>query len=773
MKLRLWKPDGGCEELVAVRSRVRLGRNADCEVALNSTEYPMVSGCHAELVRKDGAVWLLHRSKSNATVYAGSAIEKPQRLKAGDRFRLGFTGPEIELLDDAIQGTEPGATIMSGKASDFLPPSPTGSVQFRLGSGGVIGRDADASTFHLEHPHVSRRHARVKVVSQKTLIGDLRSSNGTYVNGERITRPVELTRGDVVDIGPFSLTFDGTTLAGGSRKNNVRLDVEHVSFVVPDPRGRRSLHLLTDVSFTADPGEFIGILGPSGSGKSTLLKIISGRNWPFSGQVTVNGRDLHREFAALKQDLVVVPQTSAVHEELTVEQTLRYTAMLRLPADTETSEVDGRVISVLTRVGLANRSATQVRMLSGGQLKRLGLACELISDPSLVFLDEVTSGLDELSDKELMSLLRELSDSGKTLVCITHNISNVQAMCHKVLVLTHGGRTAFFGTPADACSHFGVSRLADVYGVLETRTAEQWNAAWLHGQHDPIVAEAADSDERIASRQLAGVEQSRLVSVAQRLVSQAVVLVRRCAAIWRADVQALAALFGQALLVTALLCLVFGELPPAGTEGVNSVRASELRNLLFLIGVSCFWLGANNAAKEIVKERRIFNRERDFNLIPESYALSKLAVLELIGFAQAALVSIACVMWCDVPGERLQIAGAAVILNLLGTCLGLALSAWSRSEEVAAALVPTTIIPQIVLAGVVAELTGTALGLAKLFVTVFWGQKLLEHALPKAERLPSAFEPDAATCIVVLAVHGACFAGLTWGGLRFLFRDRR
>src|SRR6185369_8263090 len=156
----------------------------------------------------------------------------------------------------------------------------------------------------------------------------------------------------------------------------------------------------------------------------------------------------------------------ALHESLTVGQALWYTARLRLPPDTSTAEAETCVGEMLETVGLASRRGTCIRHLSGGQLKRASLGNEVLCKPSLLFLDEVTSGLDEQTDREMMNLFRSLADAGKTVVCITHSLANVERTCHLVVVLTAGGKLAFVGKPMEALAYFRIDRLGDVYERL-------------------------------------------------------------------------------------------------------------------------------------------------------------------------------------------------------------------------------------------------------------------------------------------------------------------
>ncbi len=156
-------------------------------------------------------------------------------------------------------------------------------------------------------------------------------------------------------------------------------------------------------------------------------------------------------------------------------------------------------------------------------------------------------------------------------------------------------------------------------------------------------------------------------------------------------------------------------------------------NLLLLLAVSCFWFGCNTAAKELVKERVIFLRERAFNLRVAAYFASKFLVLALIGVLQATLLFLIVRTWCRPPGSPVFQWAALAALAVAGTAIGLLISALARSEEVATALVPIAVIPQIILAGVVAPLEGPARLLAEWFITVYRGQQALESLLPEAD----------------------------------------
>lgn len=738
MRLRIIAPDGRLSEVVVVAALVRLGRDPACEVHFDPDACPMVSGRHARLERTANACTLTPLSQTNKTLLNDESVQGTVAIKPGDRIRLGVTGPTIEIVSlqppaDAHTAAETpesaadlGVTAQAGPQHLALLRGSQGIKRMPIGDGGVIGRAAGHVDFVLDHPHVSRRHARITVEEAGVSLRDLGSANGTFVNGRRLTRPIALTRGDRIDIGPFTLTFDGEALVSRSRANNIELVGRNLKRVVKDRATGKLLTLLEDINLVIRPREFVCLLGPTGCGKSNLLNMLSGRNAPDGGGVTLNGEDLYANFAALKQDIAVVPQKDVLHDSLAVGTALGYTAELRLPPDTGRMEREANVANILDVVGLTERRHTLIRHLSGGQVKRASLANELMARPSLLFVDEATSGLDEQTDAEIMELFRQVAESGKTVVCITHNLANVEATCHRVVILTDGGRLVFIGTPDEAKDYFGVARLGDVYGKLRERKPEEWQTAFRSSPffdcyvRDRLASAAKPKDQD--PRQEAAEERPSV-----NPFRQAWILIRRYVSIWRGDRQALLAMLGQSLLVATMLGIAFGPLEEIEHPQDRAVRTI---NLLLLLNVSCFWIGCNNAAKELVKERVIWKRERDFNLRIDSYFVSKFVVLVLIALVQTALLFGIVCWWCDPPGAVVWQGVTLAVLAAAGTGLGLLISALARTEEVAGALVPIAVIPQIILAGVIAPLRGLGKLLAEGLITARWGQRALEALLP-------------------------------------------
>ncbi|HUE14201.1 MAG TPA: FHA domain-containing protein [Planctomycetaceae bacterium] len=732
---RVTLPNGRTKTLRAEGATIRLGRDASCEITVDPVANPTVSGLHARIGGSDGAFVLIHVSRSNKTLLNDAVVETTSPVKAGDRIKLGYTGPTIELLSIEAAALAPvaapdgsGRTVQADARHLALLRGTQGTKRIDIGKGGVIGRDSQ-SQFQLDHPHVSRSHAGLAVDGDLAAIADLGSSNGTFVNGRRLTKPARLQPGDRIDIGPFSLQFDGTGLVSRSRSNNIELSASGVKRIVEERTTGTPLTILDDVTLVIRPREFVCLLGPSGSGKSTLLAILSGRSEPQEGVVAVNGEDLYADFEAIKGDIAVVPQKDVLHDSLAVGAALRYTAELRLPPDTSRDEIESSVSDILNAVGLSDRRSTLIRHLSGGQVKRASLANELMSRPSLLFLDEVTSGLDEQTDREVMELFRRVADGGKTVVCATHSLANVEETCHLVVILTKGGRLAFVGTPDEAKEYFDIRRLGDVYARLAERKPQDWHARFRASPHfQRYVADRIPVEKFGEARSITEITHPKPSGAS--LLRQTSILIRRYASILRGDPQALLATLGQGLLIAVLLGLVFGNLANIS----NPVeRVQRTVNLELLLAISCFWLGCNAAAKELVKERVIFHRERDFNLRVSAYFASKLLLLAAIGIVQAALLWGIVQALCRLPGSPALQWLTLSTLAVAGTTIGLLISAIARSEELATALVPIVVIPQIILAGAIAPLNGLTRWVAQGFVSVYWAQQALEQLLPQAD----------------------------------------
>ncbi|WP_432477243.1 ABC transporter ATP-binding protein [Nocardioides sp. GXQ0305] len=191
------------------------------------------------------------------------------------------------------------------------------------------------------------------------------------------------------------------------------------------------LRAVDGVGFQVAEGEFFGILGPNGAGKTTILEIVEGLRRPDAGSVTVLGTSPWPRNQDLLPQIGVQLQTSSFFERLTAREQLHTFAALY---DVPVAAAD----AWLERVGLVDKADTRVEQLSGGQGQRLSIACALVHDPAVVFLDEPTASLDPQARRNLWDLLSGLNDSGRTVVLTTHYLDEAEALCDRVAIMDHG-----------------------------------------------------------------------------------------------------------------------------------------------------------------------------------------------------------------------------------------------------------------------------------------------------------------------------------------------
>ncbi len=595
-----------------------------------------------------------------------------------------------------------------------------------LDRGLTVGRQAMPGQVVLDHPNVSRRHASFEMVGGAVVLRDLGAAHGTYVNGMRLRGARALVAGDRIDIGPFQLTFDGAALTRAWRVGNAALLVRGASYDVRCRRtGGSPQRTLDAASLSIRPSEFVCIIGANGVGKSTLMNILAGRALPSEGAVLLNDVDLHANFEALKQDIAFVPQQDVLHEQLTLRQALDYAARLRLPPDTTAAQRRAAVSGAARSVDMLDRLDQRIGSLSGGEKKCASLASEILNRPSLLFLDEVTSGLDESTDREIMRLLRRLADEGMTVVMVTHTLANVAEFCDKIVCMGRGGQPTFVGAPSEALDFFAVRRLGEVFDRMDEPDARHWRAKFERtagaAAHLPTAAAPCPTLRRSTLRRPTlrprGGPASRAAHVSLRQIArQGAILLHRNARLLLADRRALIMAAVQSVLIGGLIGYAFAKFG-TGQERVDAETA-----LLLLLGLTAIWLGCNAASKEIVGELAIYRRERDINLSTAAFIGAKYVVSGAFTVLQLAVVyGLVAALAEGIPGNRLEQFLLLALGAMAGTAIGLLISALANTRDQATTIVPLALVPQLLLAGVlVPKLPDLAATLAKVAVSGYW-----------------------------------------------------
>ncbi len=224
-------------------------------------------------------------------------------------------------------------------------------------------------------------------------------------------------------------------------------------------------YLLRDIHMYIQPGHMVLLLGGSGAGKTTYINAVNGYE-KAKAEIVLNGRNMYKEYKEMQYDIGFVPQLDLMRGSDSVYRTLTDAAALRLPATFSKSEREARVEEVMEIFGLTPVKNNLVVKLSGGQRKRLSIAMEFISNPTLFILDEPDSGLDGVMARELFQQLRRIADQGKIIIVITHTPDRVIDLFDDVIVLAKDsnrtGRLAFFGPIAEARAFFGKEKMEEI-----------------------------------------------------------------------------------------------------------------------------------------------------------------------------------------------------------------------------------------------------------------------------------------------------------------------
>ena len=233
-------------------------------------------------------------------------------------------------------------------------------------------------------------------------------------------------------------------------------------------------YLLRDIHMYIQPGHMVLLLGGSGAGKTTYLNAVNGYE-KAKAEVVLNGRNMYSNYKEMQYDIGFVPQLDLMRGSDSVYRTLMDAANLRLPVNYTKAERQARVEEVMGIFGLTPVKDNLVVKLSGGQRKRLSIAMEFISNPSLFILDEPDSGLDGVMARELFTQLRKIADEGKIIIVITHTPDRVIDLFDDVIVLAKDanrtGRLAYFGPIEEAREFFGKEKMEEIVKSIN-RTEE-------------------------------------------------------------------------------------------------------------------------------------------------------------------------------------------------------------------------------------------------------------------------------------------------------------
>jgi len=697
-----------------------VGRSNDCHLTLKN---PFVSREHAKVRWNASEGWVLQDLKSSNGTFVNDP-RKPmprgsaQPLREGDiiYFSQKYKLTVALLIKRLVEG--------SGQESD-------GEMSVFEPSEGVIriGRSSE-NNIVLTQLTVSRFHAEIHIAADGSrILKDLGSKIGTFVNDEQVIgRSVPITQDDRIEVGGIALCIQFTTKPGGKtsvgrQREGFFLTASRVTQTVKDRQTGAPKNLLSDISLSVYPGEFVGLMGPSGCGKTTFMTALNGSQSFSSGFVYYNGLDLVGNLSRFSPQIGYVPQDDIMHPELTVREVLFYTARLKLSGEVSSEDLHRKITEVCSDLGLKEKLDTLIgtpeqKTLSGGQKKRVNLAMELLTDPKILFLDEPTSGLSSADTVTVMKLLRKMADErGIAIVITIHQPSTpVYQLMDKVIYLKDGLLCYYGKSFPDSISYFVPDKDPEIAGpdaVMETldrAPPQEMQVGYRRTQaYQDLVVERDNRLSRANANASSGSSDSRQANRFSQLAS----LLKRYLTCKVRDRASLGILFAQAPMIGLLVGWIF--------------RESDLNSPLFLLVFVSLWFGTNNSAKELVGERSIFLREKRSGLSPVAYLFSKLLVQTGLTLIQCFLLVGASCLLIDSSFPFFSAVFICWITSLVGTSAGLCVSAWSKTEVTAIVAVPLILIPFILFGGLLKPYDdmGSLSRFAAFFNPARWGYECI------------------------------------------------
>ncbi|MDN4166943.1 ATP-binding cassette domain-containing protein [Cytophagales bacterium LB-30] len=478
---------------------------------------------------------------------------------------------------------------------------------------------------------------------------------------------------------------------------------------------------LRNINISEGPGKLIGIMGASGAGKTTLLNVLAGMNEPSSGELKINGFNVFTEKDNIQGVIGYVAQDDLLIEELTVYQNLYYNAKLCFAGMSE-AELDKRVMDVLTSLGLEQRKDLRVgsvldKTISGGQRKRLNIALELIREPSVMFVDEPTSGLSSRDSENVIDLLKELTLKGKLIFVVIHQpSSDIYKMFDKMYIMDTGGYPIFYGNPVEAVTYFksatnqvdkdrgqcptcGNVNPEQIFNIIEAKVVDEYgqftnkrkvNPMQWHEQYEqlfkvPIVPEETEAPPKgldIPSK----IKQTKIFTVRDTLAKIS-------------NKQYLLINLLEAPVLAIILAFIIRYKTGAGDESYVFRFNENIPAFLLMSIIVALFMGLSVSAEEIIRDRKILKRESFLNLSWGSYIFSKLIILFVLSAIQTLTYVIIGNMILEVQGMTLSFWLVLFTVSCFANVLGLNVSSAFNSAVTVYILIPLLLIPQMILSG--------------------------------------------------------------------------
>ncbi len=477
---------------------------------------------------------------------------------------------------------------------------------------------------------------------------------------------------------------------------------------------------LNKINLAETEGKLIGLMGASGAGKTTLLNVMAGIFAPAQGQVLLNGIDLHKETKKQEGVIGYIPQDDLLIEELTVFQNLYYNAKLCLNHLSE-KELIQKVAHTLHSLGLSDYKNQRVgspldKTISGGQRKRLNIALEFIREPSVLFVDEPTSGLSSRDSENVMDLLRELILKGKLVFVVIHQpSSDIYKLFDKMVILDKGGWQVYYGNPVEALMYFkridhqvnaGVGECTvcgsvnpeQIFNILESRVVDEYGRFTDHRKIKPegwhrLYKEnfTQDLPEVVEDKPPGSLHRPHFL--------------KQFGIFFTRDILAKAGNKQYVYLnvfISPILAFILSVIVryTSSNSGIYLFRENDnIPAYIFMCIIVSLFIGLTVSAEEIYRDRRMLKREAFLNLSRGSYLFSKLAILFSLSLFQSGVFTLIGNSILEFPGMFMYYWMMLFTVSCFANVLGLNISSAFNSPVTIYILIPIILIPQMILGG--------------------------------------------------------------------------
>jgi ABC-type multidrug transport system ATPase subunit len=478
---------------------------------------------------------------------------------------------------------------------------------------------------------------------------------------------------------------------------------------------------LRNISFSEGHGRLIGIMGASGAGKTTLLNVLSGIDAPSTGEVLINNINLHTQKDQLEGVIGLIPQDDLLIEELTVFENLYFNAKLCFKDKSE-KEITELVHKTLQSLGLFDRKDLKVgsplkKTISGGQRKRLNIALELIREPSILFVDEPTSGLSSRDSENVMDLLRELTLKGKLIFVVIHQpSSDIYKMFDKMIILDTGGYQIYYGNPVEGVMYFkrmdaqinsevgecqscGNVNPELIFNIIEAHVVDEFGnytdvrkvspEKWEENYQNNFFHDELENEEEQPAKNLnipSWFSQLKIYGIRDFLSK-----------IGNRQYVTLNLL--EAPVLGFILAYIIRYIEDPNSNVYIFRENDNISIYIFMALIVSLFLGFMVSAEEIFKDRKILKREKFLNLSKSSYLVSKITILFLISAIQAFLFVVIANNILGIKGMFLFYWLALFSTSAFANMLGLNISATFNSAVTIYILIPLVMIPMMILSG--------------------------------------------------------------------------